>query len=149
MKSLVEHISETLLNESKKDLDALVRVINDGDAQRIFDEIKKVVDNNSNNEIDSKETDDMEDGMFVGYLPDGIGDQNFATIAIVSRKSTDDSKQWIIMTDSISKQGSDIGIEIEDFKNAKLHANYFGNGWKIIYYEHVDEDLLNAVLSIK
>ena len=153
MKGLVEFIKESNIQifENRIILNQITKAVKDGSGSDIYSIIKHVVDGNDSKLIDAKDVDDLEDGMFIGYLPGGMKDpqgvHRLATIAIVSRKSTDDSKQWIILTDDLYK-GEDIGVDIVDFKDAKLYANYYGNAWKILYFEHVDEDLLEAVLSI-
>lgn len=141
MKSLVEFIAE-----SKRELFMLAKTILKGDpktkAQNIYDDIVKAVKLNSKHLIDAKDVDSLENGMLIGYLRGGESFSKFATIAIMDNEDN----EWYILTVHLGKRSNDIELHKEK-AGVKLYTSYFGNAWQIYYTEHVDDDLLEAIIK--
>ena len=142
MKSLVDYILENRIDESKKELTGLAKIIDHGKPEQIYDNIVNLVNSHSNNLIDAKDVDSLESGMLIGYLKGGKDFDKFATIAIVD----DEDNEWFILTIQIGKYGNKKEIERVDIKD-KIYADYFGNLWDIYYVEHIDDDLLKAMIK--
>lgn len=151
MKSLVEFINENLNNKQHK---SLIKAIESRNPNTFITACKKIVDDNKDDLINSEDIDDLEDGTFFGYLTNNMGETT-AQIAIMSRTSIYDEpskerKQWVILTVDGRKGSKDSNKFVVDLDNEeKLHTNYFGNAWKIIYDEHTNEELIDAIIKIK
>ena len=157
MKSLTDYILENMefskiplkesyIMESKQELDTLTNIIVKGDyknkPQNIYDNIVKIVNSHQNNLVDAKDMDSLENGMFIAYLKGGENFNKFATIAIMD----DEDNEWYILTVQLGKRTNDIELNKEPAE-VKLYSTYFGNAWQILYFEHVDDDLLEALIK--
>ena len=149
MKSLVEFIIENL---NQKQRTSLNKAIESKNPETFINACQTIVDDNSNDLIDSKDIDDMEDGMFIGYLTNK-NNESIAQIAIISKTNiqgdpSKESKQWFILTVDGRKSTSQYNkFAVNLIDDEKMHENYFGNSWKIIYEEHIDDDLVDAIIN--
>ena len=149
MKSLVEFIVE---NFNKKQRASLVKAIESKNPNTFITACKTIVDDNKDNLIDSTDIDDMEDGMLIGYLTNNM-DETIAQIACVTQTNiygdpSKERKQWFILTVDGRKHSSrsnQFAVDLVD--GEKLHGNYFGKSWKILYEEHVDDDVVDAIIN--
>ena len=149
MKSLVEFITENL---NKKQRTSLVKAIESKNPDTFITVCQMIVDDNKNDLIDSTDIDDMEDGMLIGYLTNNEN-ETIAQIASVVKTNLQgdprkDGKQWFILTvDGRKRSSRSNQFDVEIIDGEKLHGNYFGNAWKIIYDEHVDDDVVDAIIN--
>ena len=144
MKSLVEFIAESLyINESKKEIDSLVKAIKSENSDSICTICEMIVADNNDNLIDSKDTDDLEDGMFVGILDTNKDESKHIARIVIVNRDDNDTKQYY----SLYAERKNNKIEFDE--SDKLQGDIFGNAWKIVYFEHVDEDLINAMVNLK
>ena len=144
MKSLIDYIKESLqLNESKKEMDSLIKAIKSGNSDNIVTVCEMIVSDNKDNLIDSTDTDDLEDGMFVGILDTNKNEsKHIGRIVIVHRNMDTDKKQYYSLYAERSGK-------IEFDESDKLQGDIFGTAWKIVYFEHVDEDVIDAMFDVK
>ena len=130
MKSLVEFILE-----SKQQIDNIIKAVESKNVDEIEYSIVRYVDSNDN--IDSEDTDDLEAGVFIGYLKTK---KEWNSCAIVLKQPKSQYSKWLCMF--VSESG-----KIEYSKEIKLHSEIFGKSWKISYIEHIPDKLEKIFLD--
>ena len=146
MKSLVEFIAESK-NDLEKNLNILNKAISDPqDHKKICQTIKKLVDNNKADIIDTKDINSVERGMLIGYLPNKsfLANANTAIAVFCAR-----NREWLTLhtfadKNTESKLGSRFDI-FNDSRSKKLYPGLFEDGWKVIHINDEDSDLVETL----
>lgn len=131
MRSLKNFILEEALDQS---IENIVKAIESGDANKMFRIVSKFVESNKDLEINSRDGDKKESGCFIGYIPKGTW--NTARVCI----KRDDQ-----LFSVVAQSGE---VYNEQFKRG-VHANLFGNVWKIVYLEQIPAELEEAINNTK